>query len=64
MIRPFTQDYLIYDWTEDYEENASSDEILLESDSLTPSEDTLSFLRSFARSFVPEMDSKYSFPVA
>jgi hypothetical protein len=50
MIRPFTQNSLIYNWTEDRGRN-NSDEIILDAECLSPSEETIAFLKKIARTY-------------
>ena len=43
MIKTFTPNILIYDWTED-SRNEMTDEVVSTEDCLSPSEETISFL--------------------
>ena len=65
MIKTFTQKFLIYDWTED-NRNEMTDEVVPEVDCLSPSEETITFLKNFARSFSfdMDMDAQSAFPIA
>ncbi len=65
MIKTFTQNILIYDWTED-SRNDMSDEVVSVDECLSPSEETISFLKNFARSFnfETDKDARLSYPTA
>ncbi|MBO7506221.1 MAG: hypothetical protein J6T67_02435 [Paludibacteraceae bacterium] len=63
MIKTFTPNILIYDWTED-SRNEMTDEVVSTEDCLSPSEETISFLKRFARSITIEADANLSFPTA
>lgn len=65
MIKTFTQNFLIYDWTED-SRDSKTDEVVPEEDCLSPSEEAITFLKNFARSFSfdLDMDARSAFPIA
>ncbi|MCQ2225407.1 MAG: hypothetical protein MJZ14_06745 [Paludibacteraceae bacterium] len=65
MIKLFTQNSLQNEWSDDRQENINRDNAF-ETSSYSPSEETISFLKSFARSFIVDLskDSNYTMPMA
>lgn len=65
MIKLFTRKFLVTDWSEDLK-NSNEEEQLSTSDLYAPSEETVSMLKNFARSFTVDLsrDSLYTMPMA
>lgn len=65
MIKLFTQNSFITDWSEDRNE-ICFEEKTSELDSFSPTEESIQFLKNFARSFIVDLrnDSDYTIPMA
>lgn len=65
MVKLFTQNTFTSDWSDDRKENQKEDSVV-ESTLFSPSEESVAFLKSFARSFMVDLsrDPHYVVPMA
>lgn len=65
MIKLFTQNLCVNGWTDDFKFDSCEDS-MEENEYMSPSEESIAFLKNFARSFVVDLnkDPNYSIPLA